>query len=98
MFKINWQKGDYEIRTTEALGGGKPYVELVKTEMSNSGRKTCFTLAYFHVDRDGAELHFVGDRPFEYLAKLDLSEIWYELWMTQLILNKQVQDGEYDEN
>lgn len=55
-------------------------------------------MAYFRMDRDGARLIFVGDRPFEYIARLDISEIWHELWLTNLMLTKQAQDGEYDEN
>ena len=96
MFKINWQKGDIAVRTTDGIDG-KPYVEVVKYEMYE-GRRSCFTLAYFHKNKDGVSLHFVGERPFEEIAKIDLSEVWYELWMTQAIMQHQVEEGEYDEN
>ena len=96
MFKVNWEKGDFAIRTMD--NNGKPDVELVKYENDDTGRRYCFTLAYFRMDRDGARLIFVGDRPFDYIAKLDISEIWHELWLTNLMLTKQAQDGEYDED
>ena len=96
MFKVNWEKGDFAIRTMD--NNGKPYVELVKYENDDTGRRYCFTLAYFRMDREGARLIFVGDRPFDYIARLDISEIWHELWLTNLMLTKQAQDGEYDED
>lgn len=86
MFKINWRKGNYEVRTTEPYSGKRPYVELVRWEQDSDGRAFCFTLAYFSYNNEGCSLHFVGDRPFEYMAKLDVSEVWNELWQTQLML------------
>lgn len=92
MFKINWEKGDFAIRTTQGKDE-KPYVELVKYDTDNdTGRRYCFVLAYFRRTSEDYSLVFVGDRPFDYMAKLDIGEIWHELWMTQLILNKQLED------
>ena len=96
MFKINWEKGDFAIRTID--NNGKPYVELVKYENDHTGRRFCYTLAFFRTDYEGARLIFVGERPFEEIAQLDISEIWHELWLTNLMLTKQAQDGECDED
>lgn len=95
MFKVNWEKGDFAVRTTD--NNGKPYVELVKYENDKSGRRYCFTLAFFKMDDEGARLIFVGDRPFEYIAKLDIADIWDELWLTNLMLAKQAQEGDYED-
>ena len=85
MFEFNWQYKDFEIRTKryydrDGKEMGFPYVELIKWYMYK-GRRTCFTLAYFHEDDEGFELHFVGDRPFEEIAEIDISPIWKQLWL-----------------
>jgi hypothetical protein len=85
---LGWKKGDLEVRTTTGVRG-EPYVELIKWEKTDSGRRTCITLAYFHKNRDGyVELHFVGDRPFKEIAEIDINECWKELWLTQMMLEE----------
>lgn len=90
---INWTKGDFEIRTVSSLENGEPYVELIKWTTDEHGRRYCFTLAYFRKNSDGdASLIFVGDRPFRYIADIDINEVWKELFLTQLILQGEVKD------
>ena len=84
--EFNWKKGDLEVRTTSSVNG-EPYCELVKWNTDENGRRWCFTLAYFHKDRDGyVELHFVGDRPFNEIAEIDINDVWKELWLSCLML------------
>lgn len=83
-FEFSWKYKDFEIRTTNSFSTGEPYIELVKHETSESGRDYVFTLAYFHRSKDCCyELHFVGDRPLRYIADIDVSEIWRQLWLAQ---------------
>ena len=83
-FSFNWKFKDYEIQTRTAK---HPYVELVKWDQDGNGRAYCFTLAYWYRDKDGnRELHFVCDRPFEYVANIDIGEIWKQLWLAQQML------------
>lgn len=80
-FSFDWKFKDFEIKTT---GDAHPYIELIKWNTNEEGRRYCFTLAYFHRDKDGDyELHFVCDRPLEYIAEVDVSEIWKQLWLAQ---------------
>lgn len=86
MFKVNWQKNDMEIRTTENLDGF-PYVELIKWNTDDNGRRYCYTLAFFRRDSDGYySLVFVGDRPFTDIAEIDIQDVWKELFLTQMML------------
>lgn len=89
MDKINWTKGDLEIRTTEkGIDKTYPYVELIKWFETSSGKRCCYVVAYFHRDSDGYyNLIFVGDRPFSDIAEIDIQEVWKELFLTQLMLN-----------
>jgi len=85
--EVNWKKGEFEVRTTRDIKG-EPKAELVKWDTTQAGKEYCFVLAYFHRDSDGYyNLIFVGDRPFRYLADIDIADIWRELFMTQLMLN-----------
>ena len=86
MDKINWTKGDFEIRTTASVNG-EPYVELIKWNIDSYGRRYCFTLAYFSKNSDGdVRLYFVGDRPFTEIADININDIWKELFLTQMLL------------
>lgn len=91
--KLNWKKGNYEVRTVEGFNG-KPYVELVKWKEDSNGRNFCYTVAYFSRDSEGYSLRFVGDRPFNDIANEDIQEVWYELWMSLAVLNKNFEEGE----
>lgn len=83
-FDFNWKFQDFEIRTTHTYGENPvPYVELVKWD-DNNGKRYCYTLAYWHRDKDGFwELRFVGDRPLRHIAEIDVSVIWKQLFLMQ---------------
>ena len=90
--ELGWKKGDLEVRTTTSVMG-EPYVELVKWNVDEYGRRYCFSLAYFHKNKEGdVSLHFVGDRPFREIAEIDINDVWKELWLSCLLLQ-----GEEDE-
>lgn len=85
-YEFNWKYGDFEISTTRPFGGGEPYIELVKWETDTRGKPYCFTLAYWHRDDEGWELRFVGNRPLKYIAEIDVSPIWKQLYLAQEML------------
>ena len=67
-------------------------IDLVKWD--KSGEKPYrFSLAYFVRDSEGYDLQFVGSRPFEHIAKEDLSIIWSMLEQAQKILNLFFEEG-----
>lgn len=85
--ELGWKKNDFEVRTVNRFEDGEPYVELVKWQTDDSGRRWCFTLAYFRKNSDGrVNLVFVSDRPFTELQDIDINEVWKELFLTQMIL------------
>lgn len=84
-FDFNWKFKDFEIRTTHTFGKKEiPYVELIKHNHDDNGRDYIFTLAYWYGDKDGNyELRFVGERPLEYIADIDIGIIWKQLYLAQ---------------
>ena len=94
-FDFNWKFKDFEVRTTRSLNRGSPYLELVKWS-EHEGRRSCYTLAYWHRDKDGCwELHFVCDRPLEVIAEEDVSPIWKQLFLAQAMFeDAERQSGE----
>lgn len=80
-FEFNWRYAGFEIRTTHGLRSDEPYVELVMHDTDSNGRDYIFTLAYWYMGKDEPELRFVTDRPFKYIADIDISRIWYQLWL-----------------
>lgn len=87
MFEFNWKFKDFEIRMAHTFAIGMmrmPYLELVKWDVTEGGRSYCYTLAYWHRDKDGEwELRFVGSRPFDQIAEVDISPIWEQLFLAQ---------------
>lgn len=103
MFEFNWKFKDYEIRTRNSLAATSeksfPYVELVKWDTSGN-KNYCYTLAYFHYDKQepDVELRFIGERPFENIAEIDIQPVWKQLWLAGAMMKetmKQVKDEEY---
>lgn len=80
LFEFNWKYKDFEIRTIRRNSTDLPYVELIKW-VHDVESHYCYTLAYYRWDREGGELHFVGNRPFKDIAELDLTPIWKQLWL-----------------
>lgn len=80
-FSFNWKYKEFEIRTTN-MNGIAPYVELIKYRSSDDKTSPyCYTLAYYQWNEEGGELIFVGDRPFEDIAEIDIQPIWKQLWL-----------------
>lgn len=82
-FKFSWEYKDFEIRTSQETMGQKPTVELVQWQADH---KYCIVVAIYHWDNEGGELRFVGNRPFEQIAEMDLQPIWKQLWLACAML------------
>ena len=53
-FEFSWKYKDFEIRTTHTYGKVQtPYVELIKWDGGEGGKRYCFTLAYWRRGKDG---------------------------------------------
>ena len=85
---FSWRYKDFEICTSHGYSNGDPYIELVKHYMYD-GRDCVFTLAYWKINRREpvVSLVFVGERPFEEIAEIDISVIWKQLWLAGAMLN-----------
>ena len=101
-FEFSWNFKDYGIRTIhEKWDDPKSRIrkscplELVK--YNDSTHKTCYTLAYFHMDEEGYELHSVGGRLFDCITVEDISEVWAQLQAAQKMLDAFFQACEQNE-
>jgi len=98
-FDFTWKYKDFEIRTTHSYGKvQRPYIELIYHYLDDNGRDYCFTLAYWHKNQSGGyDLIFVGDRPLEYIAEIDVSVIWKQLYLAQQMFeDAEARDGDSD--
>ena len=84
MFEFSWKSDSFEIRSIQT--NDKPYIELVKWCTSENKRSHCFVLASYHWDDEGGELHFIGNRPFEEIADINIQPIWKQLWLACAML------------
>ena len=80
-FKFNWEYGDFRIRSMDNGEENPPFIELLEYCENKNGKPYCFTLAYYECDKEGGQLSFVGNRPFEEIAEIDLAPIWKQLWL-----------------
>ena len=89
-FEFDWKFKDFEIKTTHGNRG--PYIELIKWYTTSNGKRGCFSLAYWTKDSDGYyELNFLGNRPFEEIAEIDISPIWKQLFLAQKMFEDAVE-------
>lgn len=90
---FRWKYKNYELRACpKRLARFTPdepneTVDLVLWDKNGEGKDYCFSLAYFVKDSCGYFLKFVGNRPFEYIAKEDVPIVWDALNAVQLILD-----------
>lgn len=89
---FNWKYKNYELRSRpQTLARINPEdknvtIDFVKW-VNDDEKPYCFSMAYFEKDREGYELKFVGDRPFEHIEEEDLAVCWSALKMASDLLN-----------
>ena len=91
-FKFEWEYDDFCVRTAHRADGS-PYVELVKYYDGSSGRRNCYTIAYWIKGKEGWDLRFVGDRMLE-LSQLRIEKVWAQLCAAQIMLQAWYEDQE----
>ena len=62
-------------------------IDFVLWQKDDKGKDYCFSLAYFRKDSEGYYLHFVGNRPFQYIAEEDVPYVWKALNAAQTVLD-----------
>lgn len=91
-FQFSWKFKNFEIHTVyqgeedknKKLRKNCP-VELVKyfDDMHHS----CYVVAWFELDDEGYELHFVGNRPMMDISTEEMTSIWPQLVAAQKMLD-----------
>lgn len=91
-FNFSWKFKNFHIRTrhedwkdrNSPLNKKYP-VELVK--YFDDKHSSCYTVAWFELDEEGYELHFVGNRPLVDISADEIGSIWIELQAAQRMLD-----------
>ena len=99
-FDFNWEFGLFKIRTVHEdykdknspLRKNCP-IELIK--YFDEKHSSCYTVAYFKLDEEGYELHFVGNRPMKDIEPSEMADIWEQLIAAQKMLDA-FHDASYD--
>ena len=91
--KFSYKYKDYELRACpERLvkfqeDEKNETIDFVKWNMDSKGDRYCFSLAYWIRDKEGYDLKFVGNRPFEHIDAEDVEAVWTALKMAQEVLD-----------
>lgn len=91
-FEFNWEFRNFAIRTirqdhkdkNSPLRKNCP-IELIK--YFDDTHKSCYVVAYFELDDEGYELHFVGGRPMKDIEPEEMRSIWAQLQAAQKMLD-----------
>lgn len=91
-FQFSWKFKNFGIHTVyegEAEKNKKLRkhcpVELVR--YFDDKHSSCYVVAYFELDDEGYELHFVGNRPLKDISAEDMKSIWPQLQAAQKMLD-----------
>lgn len=91
-FEFNWEFKNFCIRTVNQDWKDKNSplrkncpIELIK--YFDDKHKSCYVVAYFQLDEEGYDLHFVGNRPMKDICPEEMSSIWAQLQAAQKMLD-----------
>ena len=91
-FDFNWEFDLFKIRTVHEDFKDKDSpvrkncpIELVK--FFDEEHSSCYTVAYFTLNDEGYELHFVGNRPLKDIKPEEMADIWEQLIAAQKMLD-----------
>lgn len=91
--EFSWKYKDYELKACPKRlarfsdDEKNETINLVKWSETWDGKRYCLSLAYFVRYKEGYELNFVGNRPFEDIAPEDLPKVWEALKTAQVVLD-----------
>lgn len=91
-FNFSWKFKNFEIRTVHQdykdrnspLKKNYP-VELIK--YFDEKHDSCYVVAWFRLDNEGYELHFIGNRPMKDISPNEMGSIWSQLQAAQKMLD-----------
>lgn len=91
-FNFSWKFKNFHIRTVHEdwndrnspLNKNHP-IELVK--YFDNKHSSCYVVAWFELDDEGYELHFVGNRPLVDIDATEIASVWVELQAAQKMLD-----------
>ena len=91
-FDFSWKFKDFHIRTrhdnwndrNSPINRNCP-LELVK--YLDDKHSSCYTVAWFQLDCEGYELHFIGNRPMIDISAKEMASIWVQLQAAQKMLD-----------
>ena len=91
---FNWKYKDYELRACPSClvklnpNDKNITIDFVKWLFDyENEEKRCISIAYFVKTKEGYDLKFVGNRPFEHVESEDLAVCWAALEMAYNLLN-----------
>ena len=90
--EFSWKYKDYELKACPKrlarFSEDEPNetIDLIKY-FDYDGRRLCYSLAYFIRKSEGYDLRFVGNRPFEDIAEVDVLKVWEGLKTAQAVLD-----------
>lgn len=77
MIKTIVKQNDLELRLVEDFVGKRPYMQLVRRASGLDNDKYYYSLIHWRFNSNGADVHFIGDRPFEYVHECgNLNGLW----------------------
>lgn len=91
-FEFSWEFKNFAIRTmhknyedrNSPIRKDCP-IELIK--YLDDKHSSCYVVAWFRLDDEGYELHFVGSRPFKDISADEMQSIWPQLQAAQKMLD-----------
>ena len=91
-FEFSWKFKNFAIRTVHQdykdrnspLRKNCP-VELIK--YYDERHSSCYVVAWFELDEEGYELHFIGSRPMHDISANEITSIWTQLQAAQKMLD-----------
>lgn len=91
-FNFNWEFKNFAIRTVhqDSKDKNSPLrkncpVELIK--YFDDKHSSCYVVAWFELDNEGYELHFIGNRPMVDIDEYEIKSIWVQLQAAQKMLD-----------
>lgn len=91
-FNFNWEFKNFAIRTVhqDSKDKNSPLrkncpVELIK--YFDDKHSSCYVVAWFELDQEGYELHFIGNRPMVDIDEYEIKSIWVQLQAAQKMLD-----------
>lgn len=102
-FDFSWEFKNFKIETvhTDYKDKSSPLrkncpIQIIR--YFDDAHTSCYIIAWFKLDDEGYELHFVGSRPFENISPDEISTVWEQLQAAQKMLDAYFEACEHSED